>query len=85
MKLCVCVSEYESSQHRIISELRLEEDKPYPRPKVSTLFYYAESGESVWDIGRLCHASPDCILSENAMDDEFITENTVIVVPIMHY
>ena len=84
VKLCVCVSEYESSQHRIISELRLEEDKPYPRPKVSTLFYYAESGESVWDIGRLCHASPDCILSENAMDDEFITENTVIVVPIMH-
>lgn len=81
-KLCVCVSEYESCQHATISELRLEEDKPYPPQTASTIFYYAECGESVWDIGRFCHASPESILKENEMKDDQIRESTVLIVPV---
>jgi hypothetical protein len=81
-KLCVCVSEYESCQHATIAELRLEEDKPYPPQTASTIFYYAECGESVWDIGRFCHASPESILKENEMKDDQIRESTVLIVPV---
>ena len=83
VKLCVGITECHRIKTQRISDLRLQQEAPYPRSKVTTLLYYAESGESVWDIGRKCHASPECILNENNMSDEHIHENTVIVVPIM--
>ena len=84
VKLCVCIHEYSCTKMQIISDLHLEQEKPYPQQKVTALLYYAESGESVWNIGRTCHASPDCILEENGIDGEYVRENTVIVVPIVN-
>lgn len=82
IKLCICISEYRSEKKQRICDLSLQRETPYPHQNVSALLYYAESGETVWEIGRRCHASPACILEENDMTDECIRDNTVIIVPI---
>lgn len=82
VKLCVCITEYTCCKKTLISDLHLQQEMPYPRQKVTALLYYAECGEAVWDIGRACHTSPSCILEENDFEGEYVTEDTVLVVPI---
>ena len=84
VQLCMRMTEYNCYTQTIVSDLRLQEEAPYPQQKVTALLYYADGGETVWDIGRACHASPDCILKENALESEDIKESTVIVVPIIN-
>ena len=82
VQFSVCINEYDYCKEELITDLRLQQETPYPQQKVTALLYYAEGGESVWDIGRMCHTSPQRIMEENEMDGEYIKENTVIVVPI---
>ena len=83
VKLCVGIREYSQYSHKVISDLQADCNQPYPQPKVTALFYYGDSGESVWDIGRNCHASPACIMEENTLTDECLCENTIVVVPML--
>lgn len=80
--LCVEVSECACKRMQIISDLRLQKDTPYAQPKVTALLYYADAGESVWDIGRTCHTAPSLIMEENALEEERIQQAEVLVVPV---
>ena len=84
VKLCVAISEYQCSKQQFISDLHLQSESPYPQQRFTALLYYAERGEKVWDIGRSCHTSPMSIMEENGMTHECISENTVIVVPVLN-
>ena len=84
ISLYATVMDMERVCEQVTADLRLQSDCPYPPRKVTTLLYYADVGESVWDIGRNCHASPACIREENALEEEFLTEQRVLVVPIVN-
>ena len=43
--------------------------------------YYADAGESVWDIARRCHTSPDAVREENDLRDEVLLAKTVLLIP----
>ncbi len=82
--MCVSIADMHCETIQVINELHLQRDIPYPKQKVTTLLYYADAGESVWDIGRHCHASPTCICEENELTDECVMEPMVLVVPIVN-
>lgn len=81
--LCVAVTEMCRHPVTAISGLRLQQDMPYPQQKVTALLYYADAGQTAWDIGCQCHASPECICEENNLTEGCVTEPMVLVVPML--
>ncbi len=44
--------------------------------------YFAQAGESVWDIAKRCHASTKAISDENDIDGETVDADGMILIPI---
>ena len=82
VKMCISLVAYAYCKKLIISDLHVDEEKPYPQQKITALLYYADTEESVWDIARCCHTSPRRIMEENALEKERLDEQMVIVVPV---
>lgn len=82
LKMCVSICEYHSCVKTIISDLHLQHECPYPKQKATAVLYFADGGESIWEIGRKCHASPIEIMAENAFENECVPDSTVIIVPV---
>ena len=77
----ICITDESVYCRRVISELDLCSERPFARSKASAVLYYAEAGETVWDIARACHASPQGILAENGLCSEEIAEKTILLIP----
>ncbi len=80
--LAVCLEPMNQYTLPLVTQLTLDTDNPYPPERATLKLYYGEQGESVWDIGRQCHASVDRIVSENAVNGEVLTHDTLLLVPI---
>ncbi len=70
-------------EKKILTGVRLSTETPYPVRRASVLLYYAQAGEELWEIGRSCHASPQCILEENGLSSERLAQPTVLIVPLV--
>ncbi len=84
VRLCVEIADWYCEKEHVISDLHLQEDAPYPQQKVTALLYYADAGETIWNIGRTCRTSPTCIKEENALSEDCLREAKVLVVPIVN-
>lgn len=67
---------------RVMTEMHLQTDRPYPPEKTTLKLYYADAGETLWDIGRYCRTSPGLIAEENGLKHDMIEQSTVLVVPM---
>ena len=81
--VCVNLREEQEEQLRVIRELQVHTDQSYPTCRASALVYYAQTGESVWDIGLRCHTSVECICRENNLQEEVIRHASVLLVPMI--
>lgn len=81
--LLVSITEKNLRSYRVISSLDPVEESPYPKTKANALLYYANAGESLWDIGRHCHTSPQAIAQENHLTGELIEDGCVLIVPVV--
>lgn len=80
--LCLCFTDRHSIHKPTITDIQVQEDAPYATSKASALIYFAEAGESVWDIARRCRSAPEAVKEENNLSDETIGEDRVLIVPI---
>lgn len=81
--VCVNLTEEQEEQLCVISDLQVHTDQSYPSSRASALVYYAQAGESVWDIGSRCHTSVDHICRENDLQDEVLHRPSVLMIPIV--
>ncbi len=66
-----------------ISDIRLDESRPVERDKACSLkLYYAEAGESPWEIAKRCKASLAAILEENEIEGERVENGGMLLIPI---
>lgn len=73
----------ESKKHCFISDIRLDETKPVERDRAASLkLYYAEAGETPWDIAKRCRANLKSVLEENDIGAEPIAQNAMLLIPI---
>lgn len=79
----VCITEMQLEQRDIVSSLQLVEAAPYPKSNANMYLYYANGGESLWDIGRSCHTAPNEIARENNISDDRVEDACVLIVPVM--
>lgn len=45
--------------------------------------YFADCGETVWDIAKRYRSSVDAIIDENDIDSETISDNCMLIIPII--
>ncbi len=72
---------WETMQDKVVREITLQSENPYPSDGAALRLYYAEAGECVWDIARRCHTSPKAVCEENDLHDEMISAKTVLLIP----
>ena len=83
VSLCVRLWQYQVTQMSVVQGVCLKEDQPYPKTRAGALLYYAQPGESLWEIGKSCHTSPELIRQENDSVSEVVTSPCVLMVPIV--
>ena len=84
VSLCVDICDCRRERRQLVTDIHVCEETPYPTQKVSALLYYGEEGETIWDIARACHTSPQSVLSENELNETTLRESQVLVVPIAY-
>ena len=81
LTLAVSTELWENSHEQVVREIALQKENAYPVDGTAMRLYYADEGESVWDIARRCHTSPDAVRAENELRDEILSAKIVLLIP----
>ena len=73
---------FKTCNYRIITEISPQKECAYAKQSANLLIYYAAPGESVWEIGRVCHASAKDICTENSLLSDVIDQPTLLSIPL---
>ena len=82
MTLLVSIELWESTEEQVVEDIVLHTDAPYPTDGAAIRLYYAQPGESLWDIARLFHTAPGVIREENDLREDILNAKTVLLVPM---
>lgn len=66
---------------QVIADLTIDPDRPLCRRHASLTVYFAQAGESVWDIARRYGTTVSAVASQNALTDDRLTENCKLLIP----
>lgn len=65
-----------------VTALSADENEAYPPRKAALKLYYADAGESVWDIAKACRAPAAAIGGENGLTGETVPEKRLLLIPL---
>lgn len=82
LTLAVNCELWEMADERVVRDITLQSENAYPMDSAAMKLYYADEGESVWDIARRCHTSPDAVREENDLREEILSTKTVLLIPV---
>lgn len=87
LQLSVCRKCMVSHTCAALTELTADETAPYTRESgmedCSLKVYFAGAGESLWEIAKAEHASPRQLQEENELGGDVLTENTMLLIPLV--
>ena len=69
---------YDSAQISVLSDIEQGEEIKAPS---SLTLYFAKENESVWDIAKSFSSDSDLIMSENALNEEKLDSDKIILIP----
>lgn len=72
---------YTEVKKRALTGCSINSEKPNERNKTALVLYYAEKGESIWDIAKSYRVYPKKIIDENRIADGTVAERTMLVIP----
>ena len=74
---------YEIRNISLVSEISAKEEiEKEKQDQVALTIYYAEAGESVWNIARTYNTSVDAIKKENDLTNDVLEERGMILIPM---
>ncbi|MDR1410382.1 MAG: DUF3794 domain-containing protein [Oscillospiraceae bacterium] len=79
--LDLTVNAYDLRERRVIVGLQPDENRPKADDLPALTLYYADPGESIWDIARTYNTTVDSIVQENAMVGEILPEQQMLLIP----
>ena len=80
-QMAVSASVYESRKTALINSVTVDENKPIKGAKRPAMtVYFAEAGESVWDISRRYLADAERVMAQNKIKDDNITKRQMILI-----
>lgn len=72
-----------SSICEVLTDFEVDEENTHPHEHALKL-YFGREGEKIWDIARRCHTSVAAVMEENDLTEEILTENGMLLIPIVH-
>ncbi len=74
-----------STKHKnLITDIQLDMAKQIERdPAVGLTIYFAQKGESVWEIGKRYRLPAQAIMRDNGLDDDILEGKTALIIPIV--
>lgn len=72
---------YSCRDMKIISSIEPDESKSEAKKSSSIVIYFADSGESLWDIARKYKTSIEAIARENSLNEEIMEEKRMLLIP----
>lgn len=76
----VCCTEYFSG----IDSISVDEASAVEHNKACALkLYFADAGESVWEISKHYRTSPDAVINENDLDSDTLADSRMLIIPII--
>ncbi len=74
---------YTKNSYKAITEITADEERPKARDKEAALtIYYADKGESIWDIARKYCTSVEAIKIENDLSDDVLVGREMLLIPM---
>lgn len=75
---------YEVSQRNLLTKVEIDENAEKHRNDNCALrLYFADEGESIWEIAKRYNTSVQAILEQNAIETERVTSRGMILIPIV--
>ncbi len=66
-----------------IADITLDESREKQKEQNKLYIYYADEGESVWDIAKRYNTSPAAIWEENGMETDRLDSKSMLLIPIV--
>lgn len=69
--------------YTIVTSITADEDKKIKRRESSLILYFADSGESLWDIAKRYNTKRNLIKEENTIESEVLPDNEMLLIPMV--
>ena len=66
----------------VLSDILIQEDEKF-QDNFALRLYFGKAQENVWEIAKRCHTSVEAILEENELTQEELSENQMLLIPII--
>lgn len=70
-------------RHSSLVDITVDEESPKPKVENKLFIYYADKGESIWDIAKRYNTSAGAIWEENSAAQDILPENAMLMIPIV--
>ncbi|HHY53577.1 MAG TPA: DUF3794 domain-containing protein [Clostridiales bacterium] len=74
---------YCTIRRQSIASITVDENKQKQKEQNKLYIYYAEPGESVWEIAKRYNTSPAAIWEENGIQEDSLAEKCMLLIPIV--
>lgn len=71
----------DNRQYSIVSSVDIDEESLIKTPDSSLVLYFAENGESLWDIAKMYNTRLKRITEENTVSGDILREDTMLMIP----
>jgi len=74
---------YSTVKHKAIGDITLDENKKKEKKSNKLVIYYADTGESIWDIAKYYNTSANAIWKENDTTQDILPAKQMLMIPIV--
>lgn len=74
---------YKTVRYNSIGDIQVDEASPKQKDKSKLFLYYAEEGESVWNIAKHYNTSANRIWEENSLEQDLLSDKQMLLIPII--
>lgn len=73
---------YATVSYECISDIQIDENAQKQRGKEKLYLYYADEGESIWDIAKKYNTSANDIWEENTIESDILPAKNMLIIPM---
>ena len=82
IELAVTRACYRTQSCTAVTAMSADESAGFPEEKAALKIYYANGGESLWEIAKSCHTSMEAVMEENGLAADVLGSDAMLLVPL---
>ncbi len=73
---------YNKESNLAVCSAEASDNATFAPEKAALKIYFANAGESIWEVAKACHTSMDAVMEENALTSDVLAKDTMLLVPL---